>query len=83
MTKIKRKYSNITWMILTISLIPLVLNCPEDPPPIIPKEDIILGIYSETAPDILVPDTDSYIGTYSGGGGNISEFIDDINEKKE
>lgn len=80
----KIKFAHFILMILIVSLMPLLVNCPEDKPPIVPKEDIILGIYSETAPDILVPDIDSYIGTYTDDkGGSISEFIDDTNEKKE
>ena len=48
-----------------------------------PGEDLILGIYSETASNRLINDTDSFIGTYSGAGASFTEFVDDNSEVRE
>ena len=64
----------------------LFLFCSDPKPPIIPEVDQILGIYSETAPERLIHDTNSYIGTYSGPDQNpgiIHEFVDDNAEVQE
>ena len=78
----KIKSSNFIWTFILLSSI-LFYNCEKDKPPVVQKEDIVLGIYSETADQMLIPGTDTYIGVYSGNGGIIAEFDDDNNEKKE
>ena len=50
--------------------------CPEDIEP-------SFGIFSETVPEKLAFDIDSFVGTFSGGGARIGEFVEDSVEKKE
>ena len=81
------KFSGYVRAISFICSISLLMNCNGKEPTVIePCKDQILGIYSESAPDRVVPDVNSYIGTIDGprvDPGIISGFVDDNNEKKE
>lgn len=80
-----KKFWGYVRAILVIGFISLLMNCKDDKPIIAdpPCEDKVLGIYSETALNRVIPDVDSYIGTLEGNGGTWSGFVDDNNEKIE
>jgi len=82
-----KKFSGYVRAILFIGFLSLLMNCKDDKPLLFePCKDQLLGIYSETAPDRIIPDVDSFIGIINGpkeNPGIISGFVDDNIEKIE
>jgi hypothetical protein len=86
----KRKTSKLSGYVRAVlfaGCISLLMNCSADKPIIVepPCEDQILGIYSETASNRLVPGIDTFIGIDKHLNATFSEsdFIDDSQDHKE
>lgn len=84
MDRKSNKFLGYIGAIVFASFLSLLMNCKGDKPILIePCKDQVLGIYSESAPERIVFDVNSYIGTIQGNGGTLSGFVDDNNEKIE